>query len=203
MELSTSTHGYYRISITVSSGQKLLRTNGDRAFIITQLQDLLSPRLILGDIPAYRQLASCIDLLAFSIQPSSVELLLFTIDATIANDFVHRIIARLSQYQYEYRPNQHGISSEPRVTIHALNGAHHALEESIIIHRLHDDWEFDRYSSIGFFLHDRRGDWMRLWRLTQLYDNEAVVYREFVTHRVRANHSPKLVTRPRWPLPAS
>ncbi len=61
-----------------------------------------------------------------------------------------------------------------------LSGKHEALALSASIHLLHKDWEYDRYSSIGFYLHDRRGDWMKLWRLTQLYDNDATLYREYL-----------------------
>ena len=64
-----------------------------------------------------------------------------------------------------------------------LRGAHQALEQSVAIHSLHTDWEYDRYSSIGFYLHDRRGDWMRLWRLSQLYDNEPTHYRALVAEK--------------------
>ncbi len=204
MELPIGTHGYYRISIVTRSGSALLHTNGERAFIITQLQDLLGARLIIGEVPAYRQLASCIDLLAFSIKPSGIELLLFSIDATITKDFAHRIIARLAQHQYQYRPGRYAISPELHATTRLLKGPHDALAESVHIHRLHQDWEFDRYSSIGFFLHDRRGDWMRLWRLTQLYDNEPDVYQGFLMNGIVTGKNPRSSTAtPRSPLLAS
>lgn len=204
MESLLSTHGYYRISIARRSGAMLLNTNGERAFIIAQLQDLLSPRLILGEVPAYRQLSSCIDLLAFSVRPAVVELLVFSIDETITKDFSHRIIARLAQHQYQYRPGRHSVASELLSTTHLLGGPHDALAESIKIHRLHNDWEFDRYSSVGFFLHDRRGDWMRLWRLTQLYDNDPAVYLEFLSNNTSQEKQPSAaIAIPRSSLLAS
>jgi hypothetical protein len=180
MKDSSDSYGYYHITVTSSGNHRLLRSNNERAFIITQLQDLLSPRLILGSVPAYRQLASCIDLLAYSIAHQSIHLLVFSIDATIASDFIHRIIARLSQYQYEYQPNHYSTNTEIRPTIELLSGPHEALRRSVELHLLHQDWEYDRYSSIGFYLHDRRGDWMRTWRLTKLYDNENSLYRELL-----------------------
>ena len=99
MKKAAESYGYCHITITSQGVEKLMRSNDERAFVITQLQDMLSPRLILGDVPAYRQLASCIDLLAFSISRSAIHLLVFTIDITIATDFAHRIAARLRQYQ--------------------------------------------------------------------------------------------------------
>jgi len=183
MENKEYTYGYCHITITPRDSTKLLRTNSERAFVISQLQDLLSPRLILGDIPAYRQLASCIDLLAFSISRSAIHLLIFAIDTTVASDFAHRIVARLSQFQYEYRPPHHRPNTEALVTIKRLAGPHQALEHSVQIHLLHKDWEYDRYSSIGFYLHDRRGDWMRVWRLTALYENESLHYYELIHTR--------------------
>ena len=68
------------------------------------------------------------------------------------------------------------------MNIRKLAGEHEALGLSADIHLIHKDWEYDRYSSIGFYLHDRRGDWMKLWRLTKLYDNNAAAYRNFIQH---------------------
>lgn len=180
MENNTAAYGYCHIVIEPRDGRKLLRSNSERAFIIAQLQDLLSPRLVLGDIPAYRQLASCVDLLAFSISHTAIHLLVFTIDTTIASDFAHRLLARLTQFQYEYRPPHHRSNPDVSVSVEHLVGPHQALAHSVVIHQLHHDWEYDRYSSIGFYLHDRRGDWMRIWRLTSLYDNEPAHYYELM-----------------------
>lgn len=171
MEETRHSYGYCHIIIDSRSSTPLLRTNNERAFLIAQLQDLLSPRLILEDIPPYRQLASCVDLLAFSISSSALHLLVFTIDTTITLDFAHRLVARLSQYQFTLHPARLRPSSDIQVKVQPLNGPHQALAHSLRIHRLHTDWEYDRYSSIGFYLHDRRGDWMRIWRIAQLYEN--------------------------------
>jgi len=189
MEDTTSEYGYCHIIIEPDAGQKLLRSNGERAFVIAQLQDLLSPRLVLGDIPAYRQLASCIDLLAFSVSDCAIHLLIFCIDTTIATDFAHRIAARFTQYQYEYRPLRFQRNSEAHISLEKLTGPHEALARSVEIHLLHQDWEYDRYSSIGFYLHDRRGDWMRIWRLTRLYSGDASLYFELIEHRAELMQS--------------
>lgn len=177
-----SSYGYLHITLTVSDGQPLLRSNGERAYFVSLLQDSLSPLLLLRDIPAHRQLASCIDLLAFSITRQSVHLIVFTIDMTVATRFTAHLVSKLTQYQDEaFRL----FSQRPgvlRKQIDQLTGQHQALAHSAAIHLLHSDWEYDRYSSIGFYLHDRRGDWMRIWRLSRIYDNNPIAYRELLIH---------------------
>ena len=175
MEKQLKSYGYYNVSIAASTGQKLLRTNDERAFIISQLQDLLTPRLLI-DTPEYKQLASYVDLLAFSINAESVQLVMFSIDRSVVKDLAHHLSRRLIQYQDEHRSHYRIQLDERLVQTKKLRGAHHALTQSIALHRSHTDWEYDRYSSIGFYLHDRRGDWMRIWRLTSLYDNDSTKY---------------------------
>ena len=202
MKDTVSEYGFCHVTIEPPEAKKLLRSNNERAFVIAQLQDLLSPRLILGDVPAYRQLSSCIDLLAFSISHEAIHLLIFTIDTTLASDFAHRITARLVQFQYEFRPRRYQHGPEARVHIEKLIGPHQALARSIQIHLLHQDWEYDRYSSIGFYLHDRRGDWMRLWRLTALYDNDPTLYYGLIEQSIPPEPESFVATTP-LQLPAS
>jgi hypothetical protein len=162
-----------------------MQTNNERAFIISQLQDLLSTRLLISSVPAHSQLASCIDLLAFSISSESIQLLVFSIDSSILTQFSNCIVTRLAQYQYEYRPSRRQPSFEPRAYIKKLRGPHQALARSVELHMFHEDWEYDRYSSVGFYLHDRRGDWMRMWRLAQLYDNDTSNYRLLLESHIK------------------
>lgn len=61
-----------------------------------------------------------------------------------------------------------------------LIGRHEALNVSKEIHLLHDDWRHDRYSSIGFYLDDRRGDWMRPYRLMTLFNAKPKQYLRFL-----------------------
>src|SRR4051812_11818868 len=99
MKTHSKSYGYYYVSLALSDAQKLMRTNSERAFVVSQLQDLLSPRLLLDSVPAHTQLASCIDLLAFSITSEAVQLLIFAIDSSVINYFTHCISTRLVQYQ--------------------------------------------------------------------------------------------------------
>ena len=178
-------YGYYSVTFYTPGSKRLLHTNNERAFIISQLQDLLSPRLLISSVPAYKQMASCIDLLAFSITSSQVQLVVFAIDGSVITQLASSICSRLLQYQNEYHPTAAAAHYQPYTSIKKLRGPHQALGRSITLHLLHEDWEYDRYSSIGFYLHDRRGDWMRMWRLTQLYDNDPQAYRMLVIQHAR------------------
>lgn len=178
MQKQIKSYGYYSIVLSLEGARKLMQTNNERAFVVSQLQDLLSPRLLISAVPAHKQLASCVDLLAFSLRGESIQLLVFAIDSSVVSQLTNHIAARLRQYQYEYQPR---VGSPEIITsIKKLRGPHQALARSIEIHSLHEDWEYDRYSSIGFYLHDRRGDWMRIWRLTRLYDNVASNYYQLI-----------------------
>lgn len=172
METQLFSQGYYQVSLSARSDATLLRSNTDRAFILAQLQDLLSPRLFIGEVPAHKQLASCIDLLAFSITPKTICLVLYAIDHSVIRYLCERIASRFVQYHSEPYINDVRYAAPDIVpSINKLRGPHHALARSVSLHLQHEDWEYDRYSSIGFYLHDRRGDWMRTWRLANLYEN--------------------------------
>jgi len=179
MNKHSQTYGYYHVTLSTDGAHLLMRSNSERAFVIAQLQYFLSPRLILGEIPAYRQLASCIDLLAFSIKTDAVHLVIFSIDPALGRYFTKCLTDQLYQYQSEQNP-AFGHTYTIRTSIEKLAGPHDALAHSLTIHLLHEDWEYDRYSSIGFYLHDRRGDWMRTWRLARLYDNDCELYRNLI-----------------------
>ena len=177
---NNNTHGYFHITISSRHERRLMHSNNERAFIISQLQDLLSPRMLIGDLPPYWQLASCIDLLAFSITAEKISLIVFGIDNKIISNFASRLGMRLSQYQCEFEQTkfQHGFGL--CTSVKRLSGAHSALVLSVQTHLQHQDWEYDRYSSVGFYLHDRRGDWMRTWRLSRLYKNNSEIYRSMI-----------------------
>lgn len=175
MKQPHSTHGYYTLSIAAPASNQLLTSNNERAFITSQLQDLLSPRSFMRSIPAGMQVAVCIDLLAYSIRRQAIELVVFTIDTSILDSFGSYIIQELEQYQ-DSNGIRRQIQPSPRAVISKLRGPHHALAMSAKLHARHEDWEYDRYSSIGFYLHDRRGSWMRTWRLAELYGNKPANY---------------------------
>lgn len=165
--------GYYHISIQGSSSRALFGSNNERAFVLSFLQQTLSMRTIIESPLGYRTLATHIDLLAFSLTRSSCQLVLFGISLRSVKILCAQLCQELQGYQASY-----GITTQPtRTSISSLAGPHTALQQSITIHQQHEDWENDRYSSIGFYLHDRRGDWMRLWRVSQLYECDPEKYR--------------------------
>lgn len=179
-------YGYYSVMLTPQNGRYAVHTNSERAFVVSQLQDLLSPRLLLVTVPPHKQFASCIDLLGFSITRESVYLVLFAIDTSSATHLATCLAKRLVQYQSEYHPSK-AMPAQLRIAVKKLRGPHQALARTVVLHLKHEDWEYDRYSSVGFYLHDRRGDWMRTWRLAQLYDNNVDNY--YALLEDRSKHS--------------
>lgn len=175
---------YYHVMVTTPHTSKLLASNNERAFVISQLQDLLSMRSLLEDTTAHKRLAAHIDLLGFSLLPHSMQFVLFSISEGSVQVFLSVLLKRLEQYQSEWRVSLFKASKklppQPQVSLQKLAGPHDALQVATRLHRHHQDWEFDRYSSIGFYLHDRRGDWMRIWRLSQLYGTDPATYRQII-----------------------
>lgn len=173
------TNGYYYVHIYSTLG-RFFKTNNERAFFALQLQQVLAARSVLEDPLYAKSLAHHIDLLAYSISEKGIQLLAYSIDVSSLQHLSSILLERLAQYRSEYNLYTRQNQAEISVSMRKLSGRHEALALSATIHRLHRDWEYDRYSSIGFYLHDRRGDWMRLWRITQLYDNNPDTYREYV-----------------------
>ncbi len=179
------TNGYYHVRIFTNQRRRFFNTNNERAFVLLQLQQLLAARSVLEDPQSLQRLAHHIDLLAFSISETGIQLLLYTVARDSLEQLVAIICDRLLQYRSEYT---HSFSRvvEPLSSIQKLAGEHEALYVSVTLHQLHKDWEYDRYSSVGFYLHDRRGDWMRLWRLSRLYENNPELYRNLIIESVES-----------------
>lgn len=180
--ISKKTNGYYHVRVCSVHSQRFFKTNNERAFVGVQIQQLLAARSVLEDPLYAKSLAHHIDLLAFSISEDGIQLLTYCIDIASLEYLVAILLERLAQYRSEYRLYKRQAEPEASVRIRKLIGEHEALSLSASIHLSHKDWEYDRYSSIGFYLHDRRGDWMKLWRLANLYNNDASVYRTFIKH---------------------
>mgnify|MGYP007068584775 CR=1 FL=1 len=179
--------GYYLVTLRPHTFGVLLGTNNERALIISLLQDILTSRSLLEESSTHTKLASHIDLLAFSILKEGIQLVVFSIAKSSLTILGELIILQLGLYYSEYEPNafQNKHFVKPTTSIRQLIGPHDALKASVQLHCNHPDWEFDRYSSIGFFLHDRRGDWVRLWRLSYLYENNTNNYRQLMELALR------------------
>ena len=188
-DISTKkTNGYYHVRVYTGGSSRFFKTNNERAFIGVQIQQLLAARSVLEDPLYAKSLAHHIDLLAFSISEEGIQLLAYCIDITSLQHFINILLQRLGQYRSEYQLYRN--QPESSVIIRKLLGEHEALALSATIHLLHKDWEYDRYSSIGFYLHDRRGDWMKLWRLTKLYENNTATYHDYIQHALKQSLAP-------------
>lgn len=178
--MNNNKSGYYHLWLSSIEDQAFFLKSIDKAYFISLLQSALSPydRLRPFDFSA-NPLAVEIDLLAYSLTENGVHLLVYTIRKKTLGE-----LGQLLQTQYAaYIQKQMDYASLPFESIFIfdhLAGPHEALAISREIHLLHDDWRYDRYSSIGFYLDDRRGDWIRLWRLARLYDNQPSHYLEYL-----------------------
>jgi hypothetical protein len=162
---------YYHLWIAAAKDQAFFETNLDKAYMISLFQDRLSPRT--------REFSSEIDLVAYSLTNFGMNLLLCASGTRAVEDFGQSLLTAYADFLNQ----QFSWEILPFNTIFAydvLADEHEALATSREIHLLHDDWRNDRYSSIGFFLDDRRGDWIHPWRLADLYDNDTVWYQNFL-----------------------
>ncbi len=171
---------YYTLKISTSVLSQvpyILSSNSERALVIATLQDTLSARLSYNAEMKLntKSLATHIDLLSFSITRDHIMLLVFSISEESLVKLGRILIERLTDFQ-----NQEAVRFRNKVRLKSqikrVAGPHVALDISCKLHSCHSDWEYDRYSSVGFYLHGRRGDWMRLWRLTRLYQNSEEHY---------------------------
>jgi hypothetical protein len=172
--------GYFHVWISSVEGALFFRTNDDKAFFLTVIQDSLSPRKKLDEIRigSYGYSAD-IALLAYSLTGTGVHLLVHTRRKAAIEELGQVLLLTYQQHTQQ----QYQVSKLPFETIFIfdkLAGRHEALDVSREIHLLHEDWRYDRYSSIGFYLDDRRGDWMQPYRLTSLFGGKPKQYLRFI-----------------------
>ena len=177
---------YYTLEIKphhLEKEQVLVRSNSERAFIIATLQDIFEGRLPEDSCRAHKLLSVHVDLLGFSITRESARLVIFALSIVDVRNLGALIINRLSAFQAELYENM----TPTRFSMHVADipGGHSALEETLALHARHKDWESDRYSSIGFFLSDRRGAWMRTWRISRLYENSPERYEALLVNYLK------------------
>ena len=175
--------GYFHVWISSAKGTVFFTNSNDKAFFISLMQDELSPRKRLDDLKITTSAHTAdIDLLAYSLTPDGVHLLVHTSRKSAIEE-----LGQILLLSYEgYLRQQAKVNVLPFDTLFIFDklvGRHEALQVSKEIHLLHDDWRYDRYSSIGFYLDDRRGDWMRPYRLTTLFENKSRNYLAFMKSR--------------------
>lgn len=171
--------GYFHIWISGIEGALFFPASRDKAFFITLIQDALSPRAKLNEAKIHTCYCTEIDLLAYSLTKTGVHLLVYTTRKSAIEE-----LGQVLLFSYQaYLQKLSLLDQLPFDTIFIfdkLAGRHDALNTSKDIHLLHDDWRNDRYSSIGFYLDDRRGDWMRPYRLTSLFSANSKQYLRFM-----------------------
>jgi len=172
--------GYFHVWISSVKDISFFNSDGDKSFFMMLIQDNLSPRAKLDEYPGVsKRYPSEVDLLAYSLTPTGVHLLIHTSRRSAIEEFGQTLLIAYGKYLQE----KHIVNELPFDTIFIfdkLRGRHEALNVSREIHLLHDDWRYDRYSSIGFYLDDRRGDWMRPYRLTSLFEGKPGYYLQFI-----------------------
>lgn len=174
--VSSTKDMYYHLWIAAAKDQVFFQTNLDKALVISLFQKLLSPRSGLKNPHNY---SGELNIIAYSLTDFGMNLLLSAASAKAVEDFGQDLLTRYAHYLQEQRTWE----ILPFDTIFAydiLQDEHEALAISREIHLLHEDWRNDRYSSIGFYLDDRRGDWLSPWRLADLYDNDSIWYQNFL-----------------------
>ena len=171
---------YYHLWIAAAKDQIFFQTGYDKAFFISLLQDYLSPRANLGQWSRRHQgYAAELDLIVYSLTDFGINLLVCTSNVEAVEDFGQSLLSHYAVYLSQ----QQSWEVLPFDTVFVydhLADEHEALGVSREIHLLHDDWQGDRYSSIGFFINDRRGDWLQPWRLTNLFNNDQDWYFNFM-----------------------
>ena len=172
--------GYFHIWISASEEDTFFRSNLDKAYFMTLIQDNLSPRAQLPELTlARKRFADSIDLLAYSLTAQGVHLLVHAARKDAIEELGQVLLLSYANFVQD-KPMFTTLPFDTIFIFDHLAGRHEALGVSREIHLLHDDWRFDRYSSIGFYVDDRRGDWMRPLRLTSLYNNKSRQYLRFM-----------------------
>ncbi|MBC7565278.1 hypothetical protein H7100_03575 [Candidatus Saccharibacteria bacterium] len=172
--------GYFHAWISSVEGGLFFQNSEDKAFFMTVLQDNLSPRGRLAELKLYNSgYSSEIDLLAYSLTTAGVHLLVHTSRRTAIDDLGQVLLLSYQQH-IQQQPDINTVPFDTIFMFDKLVGRHEALHVSREIHLLHEDWRYDRYSSIGFYLDDRRGDWIRPYRLTSLFGSKPKQYLRFL-----------------------
>ncbi len=175
-----SRNGYYHVWISAKRDNAFFSTSQDKSYFISLLQDTLSPHERLQEFSLVSsRLPIEIDLLAYSLTRNSVHLLVYALRKQAIDELGQILLTRYAHYVNQ-QMDRRSLPFDSLFIFDYLAGPHEALNVSREIHLLHDDWRHNRYSSIGFYLDDRRGDWMRLWRLARLYDNQPSLYLSYI-----------------------
>jgi|GEM_PF-756913 len=179
--------GYFHVWISSTENVPFFSSDIDKAFFLTLMQDTLSPRLKLKEYYPYNyHYSNDLDLLAFSLTNAGVHLLVHAKCTSAIDEFGQTLLFAYGDYLQDQKQRD-PLPFDGSFVFDRLLGRHQALHVSRKIHLLHDDWRGDRYSSIGFYLDDRRGDWMRPYRITSLFQDNSRQYVRFLKSQETEN----------------
>lgn len=181
---STAKDRYYHLWIAAAKDQIFFETSLDKAYIVHLFHEYLSPRMQLDNgFSQHHNYSSSVDLIAYSLTDFGMNLLLSASSTRSIEDFGQSLLTRYSEFLNQQRAWEM-LPFDTIFTYDNLADEHEALGISREIHLLQDNWRHDQYSSIGFYLDDRRGDWLQPWRLTNLYNNDPEWYQNFLMDEV-------------------
>lgn len=162
-----SVPGYYHLSIHPN------KTNikNSKALFLSLLQEYLSPRLRLTtNNSVMYQYSKSIDLIAFTLEGSCFELVCHCTNKYVLLHFLGTI-----KRDYCFH-----AQDECEVSTKKLKDIEAVLSKTLQLHSKDLPDRYNQYSSIGFYLHDRRGDWMRLWHVAELFQDLQNEYRSLL-----------------------
>lgn len=153
--LPNSTNGYYHLSIQTRNQYQ----PSNKPTFLYLLTHYLSPRIKFNsnDDVIYRY-SDSLDLLAFSIDDNRFELVIHTVSNRILRHFLGTLKRDFCFY----------TNNDCCISVHQLTSQQAALEKTISVHKMIPQSRYTPYSSLGFYVNDRRGDWVRLWRMANL-----------------------------------
>lgn len=172
---------YYHLSINALPDRLLFEDSLDKAYFICLLQDYVSPRDHMSVYKESVHRLADVDVIVFSLRNTTVDLVVYAARLESVELFGQNLLEQYIVYLNQQK--SHSRTALPFDTIfshHKLEDEKQALKLSRQLHLMHDDWRYDRYSSIGFFVDDRRGDWLQPWRLTSLFGNDPQWYLKFL-----------------------
>ena len=166
----TSTAGYYHLSVHPNKNNAAKT----KALFLSLLQEYLSPRLRLttSDSVMY-QYSGEIDLIAYMLEENCFDLVCYCNNKYVLLHFLKTLKQDYCFY----------AQGECTVTTKKLKDIEAALHETLRLHSKQPLDRYNQYSSIGFYLHDRRGDWMRLWHIASLFQDLQSEYRVLLNSR--------------------
>lgn len=174
-----ASNDYVLVEINNKSNDSSIFLDGlDRAYLISLFQRYLTtnrPKFV--EYSPYKNYSYDIELVAFSLTDSKVSLLLYQLSVGGYEQYLRSVLTSYKRY-FSRRHNQGAVAfRKPRVTPLSNN---EAVIASKTIHRQANDWRDTRYSSLGFYINERRGDWVKPVRITSAFNNSPSRYLDYI-----------------------